>query len=45
MKIRYIKKLQDEKIEGEIIKQTAIDLIEKENQAEAARRRKAIELQ
>lgn len=43
MKVKYIKRMQDEKIEGEIIKQRALELIAKEKEDERMRRQKAIE--
>ncbi|EAR95127.2 hypothetical protein TTHERM_00643530 (macronuclear) [Tetrahymena thermophila SB210] len=45
MKVKYIKRLQDEKIEGEIIKQRALEAIAKEKEEERARREKAIQIQ
>ena len=38
MKVKFIKRLQDEKIEGEIIKQRALEEIDKEKEEERARR-------
>lgn len=45
MKIKYIKKMQDEKIEGEIIKAKALEAIAKEKEDERMRRDKAIKTQ
>ena len=45
MKSKFIKKMQDEKIEGEIIKSRAIDAILKEKEDEKKRREKAIQNQ
>jgi hypothetical protein len=42
MKMKYIKKMQEQRQEGEVNKRQAIEAIEKENEAEAKRREKRI---
>lgn len=43
MKVKYVKRMMDEKLEGEIIKQRALELIAKEKEDERKRREKAIQ--
>ena len=42
MKVKYVKRMMDEKLEGEIIKQRALEAIAKEKENERLRREKAI---
>jgi hypothetical protein len=44
MKMKYIKRMQEERIEGEVIKRHAQEAIEKENEMEAKRRAKRIQV-
>ena len=42
--MKYIKRMQEERIEGEVIKRHAQEAIEKENEEEAKRRAKRIQV-